>query len=67
MTRRTQGPGRRMRCCAALALLALAAAATAGAGLLEPRGKKVCFGVSDTGDPADFGALQRPRSTSTRR
>ena len=29
--------------------------ATAGAGLLEPRGKKVWFGVSDTGDPADFG------------
>ena len=40
---------------AAVALLALALSATAGAGLLEPRGKKVWFGVSDTGDPADFG------------
>jgi hypothetical protein len=40
---------------AALAMLALAAAATAGAGPLEPRGKKVYFGVSDTGDSAQFG------------
>jgi hypothetical protein len=44
-----------------LALCALAAAATllaapaAQAGLLEPPGKKVWFGVSDTGDPAQFG------------
>jgi hypothetical protein len=42
---------------AALVMLALATAATAGAGLLEPRGKKVWFGISDTGDPADFGAF----------
>ncbi len=51
----------------ALATAALATAALAGApprvaapapaGLLEPRGKKVWFGVSDTGDPADFGAF----------
>jgi hypothetical protein len=41
--------------CAAIALLALAYAAPAGAGLLEPRGDKVFFGVSDTGDPAQFG------------
>jgi hypothetical protein len=40
---------------AVLALLALACAATAAAGLLEPRGKQVWFGVSDTGDPAQFG------------
>jgi hypothetical protein len=40
---------------AAVAMLALACSATAGAGLLEPRGKKVWFGVSDTGDPAQFG------------
>jgi hypothetical protein len=39
---------------AAVALLALAVT-PAGAGLLEPRGKKVWFGISDTGDPADFG------------
>jgi hypothetical protein len=40
---------------AVLALLALALAASASAGLLEPPGKKVWFGVSDTGDPAQFG------------
>ncbi len=40
---------------AATAVLALAFAAPAGAGLLEPRGKQVFFGVSDTGDPAQFG------------
>ncbi len=44
-------------CCAlaAIALLALGLAVPAGAGLLEPRGKKVWFGISDTGDMADFG------------
>lgn len=40
---------------AALAASALAHATPAGAGLLEPRGKKVWFGISDTGDMADFG------------
>jgi hypothetical protein len=35
--------------------LALVAAPTASAGLLKPSGKKVYWGVSDTGDPADFG------------
>jgi hypothetical protein len=39
---------------ALLAVLAFAAA-PAAAGLLEPPGKKVYFGVSDTGDPASFG------------
>jgi len=29
--------------------------AAAGAGILTPHGHKVWFGVSDTGDPADFG------------
>jgi hypothetical protein len=39
-----------------LAALALAfLASPARAGLLEPRGKQVWFGVSDTGDPAAFG------------
>ena len=38
---------------AALALALLASPARAG--LLEPSGKKVWFGVSDTGDPAAFG------------
>jgi hypothetical protein len=38
----------------ALALVLLAAP-VASAGLLEPPGKKVYWGVSDTGDPADFG------------
>jgi hypothetical protein len=43
---------------AAVASLALALAVPAAAGpvnLLEPRGKKVWFGISDTGDMADFG------------
>ena len=44
---------------ATLAMLTFAASAgassRANAGLLEPRGKKVWFGVSDTGDMADFG------------
>lgn len=44
-------------------LLALAAAVAApspaAADLLLPPGKKVYFGVSDTGDPADFGAFSR--------
>lgn len=40
---------------AVFAALALGLAAQAGAGLLEPPGKKVWFGVSDTGDMADFG------------
>jgi len=39
----------------ALAALCLLLAAPAGAGSLVPRGNKVFFGVSDTGDPGDFG------------
>ena len=35
--------------------LALLAVPAASAGLLTPPGKKVFWGVSDTGDPADFG------------
>jgi hypothetical protein len=34
-------------------------AAPASAGLLEPRGDRVFFGVSDTGDPAQFGEFSR--------
>lgn len=41
--------------CALLAAATLLAAPAAQAGLLEPPGKKVWFGVSDTGDPAQFG------------
>ena len=44
----------------ALAVLGTLLAAPALAftpGPLEPRGNKVWFGVSDTGDPADFGAF----------
>jgi hypothetical protein len=40
-------------------LSALACAAPASAGLLEPRGDKVFFGVSDTGDPAQFGEFTK--------
>jgi hypothetical protein len=39
----------------AAALLCLAVAPCAEAGALLPRGKKIFFGVSDTGDSADFG------------
>ncbi len=42
---------------AAIALAVLALAGSARAGILEPPGKKVYFGVSDTGDMADFGAF----------
>lgn len=52
-------PGHRVQAAAcalaAIAALSLSFAGAAGAGLLEPRGKKVWFGVSDTGDPAQFG------------
>ncbi|MGN6586535.1 MAG: hypothetical protein ACTHKT_03555 [Solirubrobacterales bacterium] len=41
--------------CAAALLLALAPASASAFGLLKPQGKKVYFGVSDTGDMADFG------------
>jgi len=41
--------------CLVALLATLAAAAPARAGLLEPPNRKVYFGVSDTGDPADFG------------
>ncbi len=44
---------------AALALALALGAATAGAGSLEPRGKKVFFGISDTGDSADFGGFSQ--------
>jgi hypothetical protein len=40
---------------AAFSLLVLAFAGSASAGLLEPRGRNVWFGISDTGDPASFG------------
>jgi hypothetical protein len=36
-----------------------AGAASASAGALQPRGKQVFFGVSDTGDSADFGAFSK--------
>jgi hypothetical protein len=47
---------------AAVALAALALAGNARAGVLEPPAKKVYFGVSDTGDPADFGAFSTATS-----
>jgi hypothetical protein len=45
--------------CAVAALLAFLSAAPASAGPLEPRGGKVFFGVSDTGDPAQFGEFTK--------
>ncbi|HWN73574.1 MAG TPA: glycosyl hydrolase [Solirubrobacterales bacterium] len=41
--------------CAAALLLALTAAPAGAFSLLKPPGKKVYFGISDTGDMADFG------------
>ena len=32
---------------------------TAAAGALQPRGKKIFFGISDTGDSADFGGFSK--------
>ena len=40
-------------------VLCLLAAATAGAGSLQPRGEKIFFGISDTGDSADFGGFSK--------
>ena len=36
-----------------------ASAPAAGAGPLLPRGDKIWFGISDTGDPADFGGFSQ--------
>jgi hypothetical protein len=44
---------------AAIVLLALTGGAPASARLLEPPGKQVYFGVSDTGDPAQFGEFTK--------
>jgi hypothetical protein len=49
-----------LRILLASALLALlAGAAPAGAATFEPRGKNVFFGISDTGDSADFGEFSQ--------
>jgi hypothetical protein len=37
------------------ALLGVSAGSASAAGVLEPKGKQIYFGVSDTGDPASFG------------
>jgi hypothetical protein len=51
-------PRRQALLAATLAAVALGAAAPAAdAGALLPRGDKIWFGISDTGDPADFGAF----------
>jgi hypothetical protein len=46
-------------CAWAAILLALILAPSAGAGSLQPRGKKIFFGISDTGDSADFGGFSQ--------
>jgi hypothetical protein len=43
----------------AATVLCLVGVASADAGALLPRGKKVFFGISDTGDPADFGQFSK--------
>jgi hypothetical protein len=40
-------------------LLTLIPVTGAGAGSLQPQGRKIFFGISDTGDPADFGQFSR--------
>ncbi|HEY2055108.1 MAG TPA: hypothetical protein VGH14_14350 [Solirubrobacterales bacterium] len=54
------GTNRRRAAAAALVVALVAAllgvaAVSASAGVLEPQGRQVYFGVSDTGDPASFG------------
>jgi hypothetical protein len=44
-------------CVLAVAVACLAAPMGVSAGTLQPRGEKIFFGVSDTGDSADFGEL----------
>ena len=44
---------------AAALALAACAAPMAGAASLQPRGDKIFFGISDTGDSADFGAFSK--------
>lgn len=57
----TRGHQVRAAACAlaALATAVLALTPAASAALLEPPGNKVWFGVSDTGDPADFGEFSQ--------
>jgi hypothetical protein len=45
--------------CLVAALTLTAPGMAAGAGTLEPRGDKIFFGISDTGDPAHFGEFSR--------
>jgi hypothetical protein len=47
--------GSRLRVALAVLAVCLLGAAQADAGALEPSGHEVFFGVSDTGNPADFG------------
>jgi hypothetical protein len=46
---------KRVLALALVAVLGAALPAGAEAGALLPKGKKIFFGISDTGDPADFG------------
>jgi hypothetical protein len=57
---RRRARGAAALCLAAACLLGAALVpAPAGAGTLEPRGKRIFFGISDTGDSADFGGFSR--------
>ena len=53
--REGRGAGR----CACRRSCAARAPAAAAAGDLQPQGKKIFFGISDTGDPADFGEFSK--------
>jgi len=53
-TNRTRAAAAALVVALVVALLGVAAG-PASAGVLEPKGKQIFFGVSDTGDPASFG------------
>jgi hypothetical protein len=55
-------PRKSIAALAAISLLALATAGAASAGSLAPRGHKVFFGISDTGDSANFGEFSTATS-----
>ena len=54
-TARTEPPCKRRPCAVERPAPARRRRGTAGAGSLQPRGDKIFFGISDTGNSADFG------------
>jgi hypothetical protein len=54
-TNRTRAAAAALLVALVAALLGMSAGSASAAGVLEPKGKQIYFGVSDTGDPASFG------------